>query len=309
MPRLVADGHIYVARPPLYKVTQKKHVRFVQTAEEMQRELIDRGLKDTRLSVLPPPVEGVAPPEPRVLASDELKALLLVLSRLEGALQTLERRGLNLREFLARNNERGLPFYRVTLGSHVEWFYTQDEVDAYRQGEQERLGRELVVGDETPAQTNGHTNGAGEVLFVQELHEVREVNRGVTELARNGLKPSDLLPPQRLAGREPAPRLVLENGEHRKLLATLRDLIVEVRKQGERGLSITRFKGLGEMDPEELWDTTLDPSKRILLQVQLDDALKADEMFRILMGEKVEPRRDFIQKYALEVKDIDYHGA
>ncbi|HWG43215.1 MAG TPA: DNA gyrase subunit B [Gemmataceae bacterium] len=305
MPRLVADGHIYVARPPLYKVTQKKHVRFVQTSEEMQRELIERGMKDTRLSILPPPAEDIAPPAPRVLQADELVPLLQVLSRLEGALQTLERRGLNLREFLARHNERGLPFYRVLLGSHVEWCYTQDEVDAFRQREQERLGRELVVGDETPAQTNGHA----EVLYVQELHEVREVNRGVTELARFGLKPNDLLPQVRLAGREPAPRLVLENGEHRRLLATLRELIVEVRKQGERGLAITRFKGLGEMNPEELWETTLDPDQRILLKVQLDDALKADEMFRILMGEKVEPRRDFIQKYALEVKDIDYHGA
>ena len=102
---------------------------------------------------------------------------------------------------------------------------------------------------------------------------------------------------------------MLENGEQRRHLVTLRELVVEVRKQGERGLSITRFKGLGEMDPEELWETTLDPERRILLKVQLDDALKADEMFRILMGEKVEPRRDFIQKYALEVKDIDYHGA
>jgi DNA gyrase subunit B len=72
---------------------------------------------------------------------------------------------------------------------------------------------------------------------------------------------------------------------------------------------VTRFKGLGEMDPEELWDTTLDPARRTLMKVQLDDALKADEMFRTLMGEKVEPRRDFIQKHALEVKDIDYHGA
>jgi DNA gyrase subunit B len=78
---------------------------------------------------------------------------------------------------------------------------------------------------------------------------------------------------------------------------------------GERGRAVTRFKGLGEMDPEELWETTLDPAKRTLLQVQLDDAVKADEMFRTLMGEKVEPRRDFITKYALEVKEIDYHGA
>ena len=70
-----------------------------------------------------------------------------------------------------------------------------------------------------------------------------------------------------------------------------------------------RFKGLGEMDPAELWETTLDPEHRTLLQVKLDDALKADEMFRTLMGEKVEPRREFIYKYAIEVKDIDYHGA
>jgi DNA gyrase subunit B len=74
-------------------------------------------------------------------------------------------------------------------------------------------------------------------------------------------------------------------------------------------LTITRFKGLGEMDPNELWETTLDPAKRTLLRVQLDDALKADELFRTLMGEKVEPRKEFIQKYALEVKEIDYHGA
>ena len=67
-------------------------------------------------------------------------------------------------------------------------------------------------------------------------------------------------------------------------------------------MTITRFKGLGEMDAEELWETTLDPAKRTLLQVQLDDALKADEMFRMLMGEKVEPRREFIQKHALEVR-------
>jgi DNA gyrase subunit B len=304
MARLVADGHIYVARPPLYKVTQKKQVRFVQTAEEMQREMIARGLKDTRLSVLPPSSDSAA--SPRVLQGDELSALLQVLNRLEGSLQTLERRGLNLRDFLALNSERGLPIYRVLLGSQVQWFYQQEEVDAYRQEKGQQLGRDLVVGDDDrPAHSNGHS----EVLYVQELHEVLEVNRGVQQLERFGLKPSDLVPAPRLAGREPPPRLLLESGEQRRLLVTLRELIVEVRKIGERGLSITRFKGLGEMDADELWETTLDPEKRILMKVQLDDALKADEMFRVLMGEKVEPRRDFIQKYALDVKDIDYHGA
>jgi DNA gyrase subunit B len=104
-------------------------------------------------------------------------------------------------------------------------------------------------------------------------------------------------------------RFVLEQENNQRLLTHLRDLPVEIRRQGERGMKITRFKGLGEMDPEELWETTLDPAKRTLIKVQLEDALKAEEMFRTLMGEKVEPRREFIQKHALEVKEIDYHGA
>jgi DNA gyrase subunit B len=102
---------------------------------------------------------------------------------------------------------------------------------------------------------------------------------------------------------------MLENGDNRRVLPQLRELAPEVRRLGERGMTIMRFKGLGEMDGEELWETTLDPAKRTLVKVQMEDALKADEMFRTLMGEKVEPRREFIQKHALEVKDIDYHGA
>jgi DNA gyrase subunit B len=119
------------------------------------------------------------------------------------------------------------------------------------------------------------------------------------------------LPAPRVAGREPTPRFFLQydEGKEQKILSHLRLLVAEIRKLGERGIKIIRFKGLGEMDGDQLWETTLDPQHRTLLRVQLDDALKADEMFRTLMGEKVEPRRDFIQKHALEVKDVDYHGA
>lgn len=97
----------------------------------------------------------------------------------------------------------------------------------------------------------------------------------------------------------------MENGDISRSLTDLRPILEEVRKFGEKGMAITRFKGLGEMNPEELWDTTLDPEKRVLLRVRLDDAIKADEMFRILMGDKVEPRREFIERHALEVRNLD----
>ena len=89
------------------------------------------------------------------------------------------------------------------------------------------------------------------------------------------------------------------------LLEDLRSLLPEVRAAGEKGLQVTRFKGLGEMNAEELRETTLDPANRTLLKVNLTDAGAADEMFRLLMGDKVEPRRDFIEKHALDARNLD----
>jgi DNA gyrase subunit B len=317
MQELVTKGHIYVARPPLFKVTQKKHVRYVATTEEMTRELFERGLDGTKLTVLPPTVEGRPAPPPLVFEKERLRALLQVLNDLEQAIVILERRGLSLAEFLKQDGPRGLPTHRVILAGQTHWFRSIDEVDQFRQAEQTRLGRELVVGDATPGQ-NGNGNGhgpsepQGPTFFVQELHEVRGqkgLNRGLERLREMELRPTDLVPAPRIAGREPPPRHILENGDTKRVLAHLRELPLEVRRLGERGLTITRFKGLGEMDPEELWETTLDPARRTLLQVRLEDAVQADDLFRQLMGDEVKDRREFIQKFALEVKDLDYHGA
>jgi DNA gyrase subunit B len=311
MPRLVEQGHIYVARPPLFKVTQKKNVRYVQTSEEMSGELTNRGLNGTTLTILPPTPsasEGKGTAAPTALTSDRLAELLKVLTELEGALLILERRGLSLVHFFAQRGAADLPTCRVLLGGRELWFRGPDEWNRFRREEEQRLGRPLVIADEAHPNNNG--NGEPQVTFsVQELHEVHAVNRGLKRLGEFGLGAADLVPAPRLAGRDPEPRYVLTNGDARRVLPHLRELVGEVRHLGERGLTITRFKGLGEMDGEELWETTLDPAKRTLMKVQLDDALKADEMFRTLMGEKVEPRREFIQKHALEVKDIDYHGA
>ena len=306
MPQLVARGHIYVARPPLFKVTEKKTARFVQTAEVMQKELIARGLKNTRL-LIHSRTPGEAPP--RRIEGVQLEALLAAMLTLEEALVTLERRGVFLPTFFARANERGLPMFRVNVGGREHWCQTREEVAELSSRERQRLGRDLVV-EESPVEGQTAVSSlSADAFFEQELHEVRKVNQSLVELRTFDLDTRDLLPPERLAGREPLLRLRLETGESNRALSSLRELNGEIRRLGERGPSITRFKGLGEMGDEELWDTTLDPQKRILLKVKLDDALKADEMFRTLMGEKVEPRRDFIYKYALDAKDLDLHGA
>jgi DNA gyrase subunit B len=307
MRKLIEDGHIFVARPPLYKVAQKKQIRYVQTIDEMNKELMNRGLQGTRLELLGPQ-DGQ---RGAVVEGERLERLLKVLSEVEESLQILERRGLNLAEFLKLGGPNGLPRYKVLLAGHEHWFTSLQEKENFLKQEKERLGHDLVVGEQAPehAAGNGDTNGRATTFYEQEFHEVVGINRGLERLREFGLDASCLVEPPRVAGREPAPRFVLENGEARRVLPQLRELVTEIRRLGEKGMSITRFKGLGEMDGEELWETTLDPAKRMLMKVQLDDAFKADEMFRTLMGEKVEPRRDFIQKHALEVKDIDYHGA
>jgi DNA gyrase subunit B len=314
MRKLIDDGHIYVARPPLFKVTQKKQVRYVQTIEAMSHELMDRGLTGTKLDVLAIEADGsaMAARPAMQFEGERLAQIAGVLSKLEESLQIFERRNMSLPTLLAKSTSGStLPSFRVLLQGQESWFTTSAEVDTFRQAKQKELGRELVVVDESPAQpsVNGHGETSALPIFVQEFHEVRAINRGLDRLREFGLGTSDLMPSPRIAGRDPLPRFYLQNGEQRHELLHLRDLMGEIRRQGERGLAITRFKGLGEMDGEELWETTLDPAKRTLMRVQLDDALKADEMFRILMGEKVEPRREFIQKHALEVKEIDYHGA
>jgi DNA gyrase subunit B len=312
MRNLVEAGHIYVARPPLYKVEQKKQVRFVQTAEALVDELAARGLEGSRLRVHAK--EGPAGADVAVFAGEKLGRLVHILTELEQALIILERRGLTLANLLARATAGTLPVYRVVIATDERWFGTPQEVDAYRAAEQARRGKELIVADELhvvggaapKANGDGH---AAETIWIQELHEVRGLNRGLQQLKDFGFVAGDLIPLARIAGREPILRYTLENGDNKVPLMHLRDVPGDVRRHGERGMKITRFKGLGEMDGEELWETTLNPEKRILLRVQLEDALKAEEMFRTLMGEKVEPRREFIQKHALEVKEIDYHGA
>jgi len=293
MYELVSKGHIYVAQPPLFRVVNKKDTHYVQTEEEMKAQLLELGLGDSVLD------DG----DGRVIEGEQMAQLARALSAMEESLVALERRGVSLRAHALRQDPVSLklPVYHVYLGAHEHWFTTRDELDAFQAQQEEKAGGELAVSDATAVPpTNGK---ADRTLHIVELHEVKTINNMLQELAKMGFSLGDLIPQDRTGIEEP--RFTLRRGEHVTGLEDLRGLLPAIRTAGEKGLKITRFKGLGEMNAEELRDTTLDPVNRTLCQVTMNDAGAADELFRILMGDKVEPRREFIEKHALEVRNLD----
>jgi DNA gyrase subunit B len=299
MYRLVAEGHVYVAQPPLFRVRSRKETYYVQTEEEMKKQLLEQGLGD-----------GVfLPGDGREIAGEQMKSLCRTLAGLEDALVALERRGISLRDHASRQDPATgrLPIYHVFSGADERWFATRSDLDAFLAEQEQATGGELAVGrsgDGQPAaEGNGDAEPAGPELVVIELHEVRSINSGLADLAGLGFDIESLIPQERTGSEEP--RYVLKRGDSEIGLEDLRSLLSAVRRAGEKGLTITRFKGLGEMNAEELRETTLDPANRTLCQVTMSDAAAADDLFRVLMGEKVEPRREFIERHALDVKNLD----
>jgi DNA gyrase subunit B len=287
MPRLVAEGHLYVAQPPLYMLTARKDKRYVQAESEMQAILMEAGLGDSWL-------EPAGGGEASAIRGEKLRALMEIAGGLEAALRAFGKRNLPLRPFLAlaRPNDGLLPLFHIQGADGERWLYTAEELESYNQGR--------------AASAEAPVSGDGPVAArVVELHEVRTLNKWLARLRDEFGWRADVLLPVEVTGDEPPPRFILHRDGEPHPLADLRALVPTVRRLGEKGLKITRFKGLGEMDAEQLWETTMDPSRRTLLQVRLEDAAAANDLFTTLMGDDVEPRRQFIEKHALEVKNLD----
>jgi DNA gyrase subunit B len=204
-----------------------------------------------------------------------------------------------------------LPVFHLDMGVEDHWFVTRDKLDEFMAGRNIQIEEAPVS---TAAAEPGEPNKTVEpnknskdsksaMAHITELFEVRTINTGLKELIELGFSIEDLIPKERTGSTESRFKLVREETETG--LDDLRQLLPSIRDAGRRGLTITRFKGLGEMNAEELRDTTLNPSCRTMVKVQLSDAAAADEMFRVLMGDKVEPRREFIEKHALDVRNLD----
>ena len=302
MRELVEGGFVYIAQPPLYRVTQKgrKKPRYVQTHETMMQELTDLGLDG---SILIAKADGTA------FDGVNLGRVIETLKAMEHPLELLERRGIDIKYLLNKGGaeETRLPRYRVLWGDSERWFFERNEADAFvneleAEHEAAQPPKEVDV-DVSAAETEGAADFEP-ICKLVDLHEIKTLNEQLATLKDFGFSYNDFV----RAGMQNAEQVHpfrIERDDQTVQLTSLREVLPELRKLGEKGLTLTRFKGLGEMNSEELWDTSMDPEKRVLLQIRMEDAAGADEIFRVLMGDHVEPRRDFIEKHALDVKELD----
>ncbi len=290
MRRLVESGMVYIAQPPLYRVVRKKHQEYVHSEKEMTRALVDLGIGGCAL-------EGPG----RRFEGAEISGLVEAVLRIEEAMPVVQRRGISMERYLAQYDAKAgrMPVYRARREGREHFFYSQEALDRFIEEEEKKAGREIEVYTD---EYEGPKEGQAGAIRLNEFHGATEVESAVREILNLGFALPEYFRAEAADGK--AKYRLLSEGEAFPV-HTLRDLLKGVRQAGRKGVEVTRFKGLGEMDADQLWETTMDPARRTLLKVTIEDAIEAERMFTILMGEEVEPRREFIEKHALEVKFLD----
>ena len=322
MQELIRDGRVYVAQPPLYKVTRKKKVEYVLNERLMRKTLTDLGLAGSALLIRDLET-GV---EQRRHERDELRRLIELLGKLEELVKVIQRRGIDFADFLRRRDDDAkgrLPQYRLVVDGREHYFVDPEDRDAFLTAE--KLMDEILpngaangtVVENAAVSSNGSGNGKPEarpqptgpkrLQKNHELHEVKELEKLFPQLEAYGLSMDDyfLTQEESVSGERMMTKYALLNDEKTIDIAGVAQVLPQLYGIAKQGMEVGRFKGLGEMNSEELWETTLDPSKRMLLRVTLEEAGEAERMFSVLMGEDVERRRQYIEEHALEVKNLD----
>jgi DNA gyrase subunit B len=305
MTELVRAGKIYIAQPPLYQIKRKKREEYVDDDIQLNKILISLGAEDVRLKNLA---------DNKELSAAQLKDILESLERLAKLSESVRRHGGDFESYLAERDAKSgkLPVYLVKLREgneeSVQYFHDQREVRDYHEEnldlnlfDAEMGQQELLPLAAVPVKSNGGVRRRAKLV---ELHESATIQKIIGELARKGLKVDHYA-----ASDHPIFELIEGEGEKATVhpLFSIPEIHQKIVEIGRRGVQIKRFKGLGEMNAKELFNTTMDPEKRKLLKVDLNDdnAVDADKMFTILMGDVVEPRRQFIEDNALNVRNLD----
>jgi len=306
MPELIRHGKIYLAQPPLYQVTRNKQSQYVLNDQEMARVLTALALRNAVLLIRDDEARG----EVRRLDGHDLERVVNDLQRLQSLVNVAERRGTPFPRLLESRDrdpksERRLPRFRL------DW--PGAEVLCWSEIEARNLIREkeLILDDLGAA--DAIVNGDREKLAtLRELHENREIEKLIARLAEHDIDIDDyaLVQEESVTGEKLPTRYawIVDSGTDKQTISNVPNIpsiLHGLHEVGRRGIELKRFKGLGEMNPEQLWETTMDPEKRTLLRVTWDTASDADQLFSTLMGEHVESRRAYIEDHALEVKNLD----
>ncbi len=282
MPKLVEGGYVYIAQPPLYKIKRGQREEYIQTEDQMNTLLLDLGREGLKLMRLK---------DKDTYTDNQFKDILGVLVELEEYNRILEKKGVKFTEYLAFRHPKTkkLAIYRVKVEGKTHFVYNDHELSK-------------IVGEEK----------IEEKAEVLELFEAQDIEKIIHKLEKLGLDaPTYLTPEETQAAKtkkeDKKPKLIYQiiDEKERFDFSCLKEVLAHVKSQAQKGMTIQRYKGLGEMNPQQLWETTMDPEKRTLLKVVLEDAVEADRMFTVLMGDEVEPRRAFIEEYAHQVKNLD----
>jgi DNA gyrase subunit B len=304
MPELVRNGRIFAAQPPLYQVARGKQSEYVLNDHAMADVLTDLALRTSTLVV-----RGEDGDVAHEVPTDRVRAVVRLLTRLEELVTISQRRGIPFANLLALraddpSGEGHLPAYQLLWTGGDALFFNENDARTYIQQNNMQLGGKTA---ETPAAD------APRVATLRVLHENKELEKLFQQLTANCITIDDyaLVQEESVTGeRMPSKyawRVVNEKDGSTEFVeaANVPAILKTLHEVGRRGIEVKRFKGLGEMEAVQLWDTTMDPARRTLLRITWDSASEADALFSTLMGENVEQRRAYIEKHALEVKNLD----
>ena len=294
MPALIENNFIYIARPPLYRVTRKKVSRYIHSEKEMDEYLLKLGMSDVHVKLVG---------HTDVLSKEQFEEALKVIREVENLIHSMERKGIPFREFLSAKDAAGkLPRFQVKLGDEIRFVFSEEEFAEIKKADEEiqrQRHMQTLAAIPMEEQTDEMKTFRVKGMPFIELYELNAL-----EDLKSRLASFNFAIDQYAVADGKLFDIIDEEGQEQPI-HTLKEGIEVLRANGRKGIEIQRYKGLGEMNADQLWETTMDPSRRTLLRVTLPDAIAADHMFTMLMGEDVPPRRAFIEQHALSVKNLD----
>lgn len=279
---LIDEGHIYIAQPPLFKLSRRKQERYFYNEKALMDGLLEMGIEGIGLEI---------GKKKRISEEKDLRELLKLLVNLETVETSLRKHGILLKDFLRQKGGEGdFPRFMTWFNKECHLFHSEKDVRNFIKRKSTETGKEISVS----AERENEQNDSVEMVEIVESKTLAKIE---SKMKKFKCSLDDYI------GNGNSYWVV--TGDSREKISALRDFLGHIRKSGEKGVSIQRYKGLGEMNPEQLWETTMNPETRTLLKVGLEDAAEADYLFSLLMGKEVVDRREFIQRNALSIKNLD----